>query len=149
MGCTQGRRRNRFHSWPTPQNAIPNILYPSHVLFPSSLSLSSRTTFDSAKFETSFHATLPLFHVGRDAYKGDGGGSLSRNSKRPLLLLPLFLSSFLFLHCTLMYILLSSSITGVHRYRISVDVWQNFFSMRIREKNSFIQIDLVEKRRSI
>lgn len=47
-------------------------------------SLSSRITFDSAKFETSFHATLPLFHVGRDAYKGNKGGNLSRNSKRPL-----------------------------------------------------------------
>lgn len=68
------------------------ILYPPPPPGPRmrvlSLSLSSHTTFDSAKFETSFHATLPLFHVGRDAYKGNGGESLSRNSKRSLLLPP-------------------------------------------------------------
>lgn len=78
MSCTQGRRQNRFHPWPMTQNVPAPLaplvlrypLTPSIIPPPSPLPLSSRITFDSAKFETSFHATPPLFHVGRDAYKG-------------------------------------------------------------------------------
>lgn len=106
-----------------------------------SLPLSSRITFDSAKFETSFHATPPLFHVGRDARirgrEADGGGNLSRNSKRlsyGVLLLtrpfPLPLSCpYTRPHCPSPTEVSNGGKGEINRYRISVVVFdETFFS---------------------
>lgn len=140
MDCTQGRRRNRFHSWPKPQNASPISSAPRGYSHP----LSNRTTFDSAKFETSFHATSPLFHVGRDAYKGNRGGNLLRNSKRPLLPLPLSFPSFSLHRALIFILLLSNSITGDPPIsNFGRCIRQNFFPLsRACRKYSFCSLIL-------
>jgi len=108
-------------------------------------SLKSRTTFDSAKFETSFHATLPLFHVGRDAYMEEGVYREIRNVLFFHFLPPplsLSLSSFL----PFLYRVLTHPPPAEFDNRGYIDiefrsrcVWQNFISLsRIRKKNSFI-----------
>lgn len=89
MGCTQDRR-NRFHSWPTPQNATPISSIPRAYSPFLSQAASPLIQRNSRRLST------PLYHcfTWEEMRKGDEGGSLSRNSKRPLLLPPLSLSSF-------------------------------------------------------
>jgi len=116
VGRTQHRRQNRFHPWPTQRQEgpfssssnLPGIIssFPFFLTLSLSLSLSlslpvlplaglePHLTFDSAKFETSFHATPPLFHMGRDAEEGAagrqgrGGGGGSFSLRRALMRVP-------------------------------------------------------------
>lgn len=98
MTGTQDSRQNRLHPWPChrpiPLHPFLFSRTPARPSFVSSFSLPFRLsrpiTFDSAKFETSFHATLPLFHVGRGERKRE---FIEKFETPPLTIATLYLSS--------------------------------------------------------
>lgn len=113
MGCTQSRRRNRFHSWPTPQNASPIYSLSLARTLPSSIK-PHHLWFSEIRDVFPRHSTI--VSRGKRCVRGMKEG-VYREIRNVLFFYSPFPSPFslpvLFLHRVLIHILfLSISITG-------------------------------------